>query len=169
MSRLKPFLLVLLLSFLGVNCGSPYGGCSGSRSASSGQLLGSEAPNFVLSNLKGEKVELAQVVKEKPALLVFWATWCPTCLEEIPTLNEWAKKFPQLQILGINVQESMAHIKSFASKRGMKYPVLLDEQADVAEQYGLIGIPAAILVAKGGRIIYYGFSLPENVEGLIGT
>ena len=135
----------------------------------SGQLLGSEAPNFVLPNLQGEKIELAQVVKEKPVLLVFWATWCPTCLEEIPTLNEWTKKIPQLQILGINVQESLEQIKPFASKRGMNYAVLLDREADVAEQYGLIGIPAAIMVAKGGRIIYYGFSLPENIESLIGT
>jgi peroxiredoxin len=136
---------------------------------SAGHLLGSEAPNFVLPNLEGEKVELAQMIKEKPVLLVFWATWCPTCLEEIPTLNEWTKKFPQLKILGINVQESMEQIKPFASKRGVNYPVLLDQQAEVAELYGLIGIPAAIVVAKGGRIIYYGFSLPENIEGLIGV
>ena len=131
------------------------------------KLLGSQAPNFILPNLSGQKVELAKVINEKPTLLVFWATWCPTCVEEIPTLNEWAQKYPQLQILGINVQEAKDHVQPFAAKQGMRYSILLDQEGDVSQQYGLVGIPATVLLAKGGRIIYYGFVLPQNIEELI--
>ncbi len=131
------------------------------------QLLGSPAPNFTLSDLKGQKVELASAVSQKPTLLVFWATWCPTCKEEIPTLNEWAAQYPQLQIFGIDVQESRDRVKAFAEKRKMNYPILLDEDGSVAELYGLVGIPASVLLAKGGEIIYYGFALPENIGQLI--
>ncbi len=135
----------------------------------SDQFLGNQAPNFTLSNLNSEKVELAGVTSQKPTLLVFWATWCPTCNEEIPVLKEWHKKFPGLQILSIDVEEPAERVKTFAKKKEIPYPVLLDLEGNVAHQYGLVGIPASVLIAKGGRVLYYGFSLPENIDQLIGS
>lgn len=171
MQFLKGSLPLFLLAFTLGNCGAPSGGgCSaGAPFVSSERFLGNQAPNFVLPNLAGEKVELAKLVQEKPTLLVFWATWCPTCIEEIPVLNEWVERYPNLQILGINVQESIEEVKPFAAQRGLRYPVLLDEEAEVTHQYGLVGIPAAILLAKGGRVIYYGFALPPDIEKVIGS
>ena len=131
------------------------------------QLLGSEAPNFTLPDLAGNKVELASLVHEKPTMLVFWATWCPSCNEEIPILNQWSERYPHLQILAVNVEESGNRVRAFAKKKQIRYPVLLDEKGEVAQLYGLVGIPASVLLAKGGRVIYYGFSLPANVEKLI--
>lgn len=162
------FALTLLL--LG-NCGSPSSGsgCSPSWTASSDQLLGSQAPNFVLPNLVGEKVELQTLANQKPTLIIFWATWCPTCVEEIPVLNAWTEKYPQLQILAVNVQEPPARVRTFAKKQEIRYPVVFDEEAEVAHMFGLVGIPAAVLLAKGGKVIYYGFALPKNVEQLIGS
>jgi thiol-disulfide isomerase/thioredoxin len=160
-----PFLVGLLL--LG-NCGAPPGGgCSSSRVTPSERFLGSQAPNFVLPDLAGEEVELAALANQKPTLLVFWATWCPTCLEEIPVLNEWSEKYPGLQILAVNVQEPAERVKMFVKKRGVRYAVVLDQEAEVAYEYGLVGVPAAVFLAKGGRVIYYGFSLPRNIDQLI--
>lgn len=131
------------------------------------RFLGTQAPNFVLPNLAGEKVELAAVVSQKPVLLVFWATWCPTCKEEIPLLNEWNGKYPGLKILGINVEESPERVKTFADKYKIRYEVLLDQEGQTTQEYGLVGVPSSILLAKGGKVIYYGFSLPENIGSLI--
>lgn len=131
------------------------------------RLLGAQTPNFILPALTGEKVELASLVGQKATLLVFWATWCPTCREEIPILNEWNEKYPSLQILGINVQESRDRVKRFTKKHKMNYPVLLDEEGEAAQLYGLVGIPASILLTREGKIIYFGFALPENIDRLI--
>jgi peroxiredoxin len=162
------FVFLLLLIAVGAGgCGQVPGGCQASWVAPGEKLLGSKAPDFTLSNLAGEKIELGNLVREKATLLVFWATWCPSCVEEIPTLNEWTEKYPDLQILGINVEEPADRIRDFAEKFQIRYPVLLDEDAAVTQQYGLVGIPATILVAKGGQIIYYGFTLPENIGQLI--
>lgn len=152
------FLATVLL--LG-NCGFPP--------PPSDQFLGNQAPNFVLPNLNSEKVELANLTSQKPTLLIFWATWCPTCNEEIPTLKEWHQKYPELQILAVNVEEPAGRVRAFAEKRGIRYPILLDSEAEVAHQYGLVGIPASVLIAKGGRILYYGFTLPQNIEQLVGS
>ena len=157
MKHLRSFVLSIFLTVLLAGC-SPYAG---------ERLLGNQAPDFTLSNLKGEKVQLSKLTSEKPVMLVFWATWCPTCNEEIPILNQWVPLYPGLQIVGINVQESPERVRMFTEKKKFQYPVLLDEEGGVAEQYGLVGIPASVLIAKGGKIIYYGFSLPQNVDQLI--
>ncbi|MBI4115986.1 MAG: TlpA family protein disulfide reductase [Candidatus Omnitrophica bacterium] len=158
---------VLIAFFLG-SCGSQEGGgCQGSWVSPGSELIGNPAPNFTLSNLASQKTELAKVINEKPALLVFWATWCPSCVEEVPILKSWNEKYPQLQILGINVQEPAQRVQVFVEKEKIRYPILLDENGDVASQYGLVGIPAAVLVAKGGRVLYFGFGLPRNIEDLV--
>ncbi len=157
--------LFLILSLGG--CGQSTGGCQANWVAPGEKLLGNQAPNFTLANLRGENVELARVAGEKATLLVFWATWCPSCVEEVPTLNEWVDKYPSLQILSINVEEPIDRVRDFSEKFQLRYPVLLDEEAAVTQEYGLIGIPATLLLAKGGKVIYYGFGLPQNVEQLI--
>lgn len=164
--KFKPTLVLLIAALFIGSCGGPgRGGCQ--SISSTGRLLGNQAPNFTLSDLAGEPVELAGLVQQKPTLLVFWATWCPTCVEEVPILNEWTEILPGLQIVGVNVQEPRERVQAFVEKYGVRYPILLDEEASVAHQYGLVGIPAAILIAKGGRVLYYGFSLPKNIERLI--
>lgn len=158
------FLLLFFLLHLG---NAPAGGCQSPWLASGDRFLGSQAPGFALPNLAGEKQELVSWVNQKATLLIFWATWCPTCVEEIPTLNQWAAQYPSLQILAINVQEPAKRVKAFAKKKKIDYPILLDEEGEVAEKYGLVGIPAAVLLSKGGKILYYGYSLPQNIESLI--
>ena len=165
--RSQALLLSTLAVILVTGCGSGSpGGCAAPGVSPDG-LLGNQAPNFVLPNLAGEPVDLANLVREKPTLLVFWATWCPTCVEEIPLLNEWSEKYPGLRILAVNVQEPRTHVSEFAKHHQIRYPVVLDEEGDVAHEYGLVGIPASVLLAKGGRVLYYGFALPHNIEQLI--
>lgn len=157
MSRIRPFVFCFLWAALLTSCGPSPGE----------RLLGNQAPDFSLPNLSKEEVELSKLVQEKPTMLVFWATWCPTCNEEIPVLNQWVDRYPGLQIVAVNVQESPERVRAFAKKKKIRYSILLDEEGEVAQQYGLVGIPASVLLAKGGKVIYYGFSLPQNVEPLI--
>lgn len=165
---LRPLLLSFFLTLLLGSCSpSTGGGCQGPWVSTGDRFLGTQAPNFVLPNLSGQRIELATVVSQKPTLLVFWATWCPTCKEEIPLLNEWSEKYPELKILGINVEELPERVKTFAEKYKIHYEILLDQEGEIAQEYGLVGVPSSILLAKGGKVIYYGFSLPENIEPLI--
>lgn len=169
MKRVRLTVLFIILGFTVGSCGpSSGGGCQQVRwFPPSGNFVGKEAPNFILSDLSGEKIELSHLAKEKPTLLIFWATWCPSCVEEIPILKEWSQKYSDLQIIGVNIQESAERVKRYAEKMQIRYPILLDEEGEVAHDYGLVGIPAAVFLAKNQKIIYYGFSLPPNLEQLI--
>lgn len=148
------FSLFLAGLFLFLNCGA------GSRNKI--------APDFTLPSMAKEQspVTLSTLYQQTPVLLVFWATWCPSCVEEIPELNRLKAEYPEdkLQILSVNVQESRSRVSRFLKKNSMKYPVLLDEHGEVAGAYNLVGLPVSVLLAKGGEILYYGFSLPPNLD-----
>lgn len=125
-------------------------------------------PDFTLPvySPEGQSINLHEVNSENPVLLTFWASWCPSCVEEIPTLKEWQKKYgPKgLKVLGVNVQESPEEVGKFLRSHKINYPVLLDKEGDVSNRYGLVGLPVSILMAKGGEVVYYGFSLPPDIE-----
>ena len=157
---IRLLLAVLILS----GCGNPHIGSS-------------TAPDFSLEALPvGETqgtaanpVKLSEIYAASPVLLVFWASWCPSCREEIPVLNAWHKGYAALglKIFGVNVQENPERVAAFTAETPIYYPILLDRDAAVAGDYGLMGVPASVLVAKGGKILYYGFSLPKNIEELL--
>jgi cytochrome c-type biogenesis protein len=136
--------------------------------ASCGSSEKKQAPDFTLPSAQQSQppVTLSALHRDTPVLLVFWATWCPTCVEEIPELNRLSHEYSEerLKIVAINVQESRRRVSRFMKEHAVKYPVILDETGEVTNSYGIVGLPVSVLLAKGGEILYYGFSLPPNLE-----
>ena len=124
--------------------------------------------DFTLQNLKGENIKLSDLAGQKVILLNFWTTWCPYCVKEIPELKKYYSEYKDkgLEILAINIQETPNQVKNFISKRNVDYPILLDKDGSVANQYGVRGIPTNYLISKDGMIIFSGHSLPseENIR-----
>lgn len=127
------------------------------------------APDFKLPRLNSnESLQLSKLYKETPVLLVFWATWCEPCVAEIPTLNQWHSKYSdKFQVIGINFQEEKETIEAFLKEHEIDYPILLDREGKVGESYEFSSLPAVVLLAKGGKIRYYGFTLPAKIEELV--
>ncbi len=124
--------------------------------------VGEKAPDFTLKTISGNSINLADTLKTKPAVLVFWATWCPACLREIPDVEKYYKaKGDKVAVIGINVQESEKKVAGFAAKKGISYPVALDTSGSVARAYGVRGIPSVIAIDKSGDILYYGHDIVE--------
>lgn len=124
-----------------------------------------KAPDFSLETFSdsSRKVSLSEWTEKGSVLLIFWATWCPPCVQEIPDLNAIVGRFPetQLKVLAVNVGESAETLKSFTAQHAVSYEILRDSSGSVAEKYGVDGLPVAVLLAKGGGILYYGFTLPR--------
>ncbi len=118
--------------------------------------VGEKAASFKLLALDGKEVELGFFAKDKVTLLVFGATWCPSCRHEIPLLKEFYTEFKDqgLNVLSVYIQESAKKVKSLADKKKINYPVVLDSNADVARLYKVIGIPLNIVLDKNGVIVY---------------
>ena len=133
--------------------------------------VSSTAPDFQLAALENSErtTTLSEVYKDHRVLLIFWASWCPSCVEEIDTLNAWQERYQAqgLQILGINVRERREDVLKFTKLHPIRYPVLMDTEGEVASRYGVVGLPMSVLLAKGGKILYDGFSLPADIDTLL--
>lgn len=117
------------------------------------------APDFTLSSLNGQQISLSQYKGKEHVLLVFGATWCPACRNEIPELKEVYNRYKDqaVKLLYIDIQESKEKLSAFADSHSIPYDILLDLTGDVAKRYGVYGIPHLALVDKSGAIYYEGF------------
>ena len=117
------------------------------------------APNFALPDLDGHIHRLtagAMADRPKVTLVNFWASWCPHCIEEIPSMSALAAQYPasELQVLSINFKESRDHVAAFIQPFHVSFPVLIDRQGDVAAQWGVFAFPSSFLVDAEGRVRY---------------
>ena len=129
-----------------------------------GVEIGEKAAPFKLLTVDGKEIELESFAKDKVALLVFGATWCPSCRHEIPLLKEYYSELKDdgLNVLGIDIQESAKKVKSLVDKYKINYPVVLDSKADVARIYKVVGIPLNIVLDKNGVIVYKSNKPPDK-------
>ncbi len=113
-----------------------------------------EAPSFSLMTLNGSQISLSDY-KGKPILLKFWATWCPSCVEELPQMEKFsAGKGGQLCILTLVIDgEKKKRVEGVVKKNRVTLPVLLDVKEKIARTYRVTFIPAAFLVDREGMLI----------------
>lgn len=114
---------------------------------------GGLALNFILKALDGGEVSL-EGFRGKAVVVNFWATWCPPCRSEIPDFIEFYNQYRGrgVMVLAVNLREPEDHVRAFAEKAGMDFPVLLDLSGDVAEIYKVQAIPTTIVVDESGVI-----------------
>jgi len=103
---------------------------------------------------------------ETPVVLVFWATWCAGCKEEIPVISRVAKAFgDRIELIGVNYEESLTTAQ--LEKLGIDYPVAFDVNGDVSDACGVLGFPTNIITDRTGIIRYFQGSLPKDFEGYL--
>ena len=113
------------------------------------------APDFALPDLDGQAVRLSghrgQVV-----LVNLWATWCPPCREEMPSMETLYRTLKDrgFVLLAVSEDEKGAEaVRPFVAEAKVSFPVLLDPQGEVGRKYGVWGYPESFVVDREGRII----------------
>ena len=129
------------------------------NAAVSDPLIGHPAPDFSLAMLrpKGEQSQLSlSNFKGKPVVLNFWASWCDPCKEEMPLLeNTWQQMQAQgknVVFLGIDFQDSNGDATSFLQQYSITYPIVLDANGSVANNYGIASLPVTIFINRNGTV-----------------
>lgn len=115
---------------------------------------GNEAPNIKITDLNGKTVNLKDY-RGKTVLLNFWATWCPPCRAEMPSLEEvWVKNKKDITILAVSIDEdSTANVKKFIKDGKYTFPVFHDKKGDTVNTYLIKNIPTTYIIDKDGIII----------------
>lgn len=135
---------------------------------------GAMAPNFLLEELRGGELRLSDL-RGRPVVINFWATWCSPCRKEMPQFVDAYDKYRDdgLVIVAVNLQEGKSIAGEFADDYGMDFPVAIDRDGEVGDQYRLLGLPTTYFVGRDGiiRSVFTGpFQEEErgtNVQGAI--
>jgi len=114
-------------------------------------LAGERAANFSLKTLEGDSLALDQT-RGKVVVLDFWATWCPPCRAELPSIEKLSKEFAgSVRFYGINDEEA-GTVKKFVAGNHYEFPVLMDSKRLVHRMYGVSAIPTLLILDKDGVI-----------------
>lgn len=113
------------------------------------------APDFKLADLDGETHSLASY-QGKPLIINFWATWCPPCRAELPSMNRaWQKiKGEGINMIAVNVGESEDTVFAFMGQYPIDFTVLLDETGEIINQWPIKGLPTTFVLNKEGKLVY---------------
>jgi len=113
-----------------------------------------DPPDFTLPLLTGEDGTLS-AYKGKVVILNFWATWCPPCRAEMPSMETLYQRFKNqgLEILAVDLGERTATVRQFIRNSRNTFPVLMDESGEVSSLYGIEAIPTSYIIDREGKII----------------
>ena len=117
--------------------------------------VGYLAPDFVLPNLDGKTVRLSDFRGKKGVFINFWATWCPPCRLEMPTMEKVYQDYKSrgLEILAVSIDAGpKGAIESFTRELRLTFPVLLDPEMEVLRTYKFFALPSSVLIDKQGII-----------------
>ena len=115
------------------------------------------ASDFTLPDLDGKPVKLSDY-RGKVVLVNFWATWCPPCRREMPSMERLSQqlKGQPFVILAVNQQEEADQVFAFTGQLepAPTFPILFDRNSTVSHAWNVLGLPASFIVDKQGRVAY---------------
>jgi thiol-disulfide isomerase/thioredoxin len=136
-----------------------------------GIQVGKKAPAAVVQDLAGRSVDLARYIGKEPALIEFWATWCPNCRELEPSLLALQRKYAgKVQFVGVavSVNESPERVKLYVAKHGIKHDIVFDKDGLAADAYDVPATSYVVVINRAGTVVYTGLGGDQNLEAALG-
>ena len=119
-------------------------------------LAATKMPEFVLPDAtNGQKID-SRSFDGMALILTFFATWCPPCIEEVPTLIKLQKKYGAegFSVIGLSVDQGGARVvRRMIEKSDINYPVVMADAQVMKDFGGVYGIPVAFLINKEGNVV----------------
>ena len=123
----------------------------GSCRSSEPAKVGTTAPDFTVSD--GQKTVQLSQLRGKPVLLNFWATWCPPCVQEVPSLVALQQQMGgKVVVLAVSMDVDEDAYKTFTAKRMPGVLTARDPDQKSSKLYGTFAYPESFLIDKDGRI-----------------
>lgn len=135
-----------------------------------GIAVGAHAPTAIVHSLDGKPVDLASVVGKGPALIEFWATWCPNCKELEPAITAAQKKYAgrvKFVTVAVGVNESAERVRRHVAAHNMTQTVVYDATGKAADVYDAPATSYVVLLDRTGRVVYTGVGGTQNLDAAI--
>ncbi|WP_394184691.1 peroxiredoxin family protein [Metabacillus halosaccharovorans] len=117
---------------------------------------GNTAPDFKLTTLKGDQINLSDY-RGKKVILNFWATWCPPCKAEMPHMQKFYENNKEngIEVVAVNltnIDKGQKNIEAFVNDYGLTFDIPLDVDGDVGTEYQAFTIPTSYIIDSNGII-----------------
>jgi peroxiredoxin len=166
MKRIASIIAALIL----ICAYTPPAYCADTAMPQIGIMKGQVAPDFTLKDIGGKQISLSST-KKSVVCIVFWATWCPYCVRDMPRYKDLFAKYAAkgLKILSINIaaNDPLQRVEAFQQKTQLPYPILYDSAQEVSRLYYVTGVPVSVIIDRKGIIQYRGYQLPDNADQMI--
>lgn len=129
-------------------------------------MAASKMPSFELKDvMSGESIN-SNIFKGKSLLVIFFATWCPPCIQEIPNLIKLQEQYGEngFSVVALSVDQEKKVVQKLVERKEINYPVMMADDAVTRDFGGVYGIPTSFLVSKKGTVVkkYSGY-VPHSV------
>ena len=116
--------------------------------------VGDSAPNFSITADNGRPISLTNF-GGKVLVLNFWATWCDTCMVEMPSLNQFAAQFKDkgVVVLGVSVDKDANAYKQFVKKLDPAFLTARDPEMKINLEYGTVQYPETYIINSQGKVV----------------
>lgn len=115
---------------------------------------GDKAPSFQITTDKGTKISRSDF-GGKILIVNFWATWCPPCVDEMPSLQAMAQQLAPkgVVVLGVSVDKNEASYKRFLQQARVQFETARDPQANISSEYGTFKYPETYIINREGKVL----------------
>lgn len=121
-------------------------------------LASDTAPPLVARDLDGRRFDLAASLKQGPALVTFWATWCKPCRKELPELQKLVATYGDrgFHVVGVNGDGPVdqAKVRPYVKALGFDFTVVPDPDGEIRRRFQVEVFPTSFLVDGEGRVVY---------------
>jgi thiol-disulfide isomerase/thioredoxin len=115
-------------------------------------------PHVKIMNLKGDSLNLAEICRDKPAFVFFWATWCKVCSRDMKQVFKLQKEFgDRVQVFGIAWKGKPSAIESYFAKKDKALLSYIDADGKVFETFGFNQTPSVLIINSAGEILFSGY------------
>jgi peroxiredoxin len=137
---------------------------------------GDDAPGFSIKTDDGREIS-SNNFGGKVLVLNFWATWCPPCIDEIPSLNAFARQMREkgVVVLGISVDTNERAYSSFLKQVPLNFMTARDPESNISANYGTFKYPETYIIDRNGKVlqkhigpqIWTDKALVDSIQGLL--
>lgn len=148
-------LVVLIVAVFGLSLLMKGKGGDSPSGPKGAELVGMTAPDFSLQSNQGGEIRLSDL-KGKVVMLNLWATWCPPCRDEMPSMETLHQqlKGENFVMLAVNIEENGPEVvPGFLKQNPHSFPVLYDTKRTVQELYGVDKFPETFVIGKNGKVL----------------
>lgn len=135
-----------------------------------GLPVGSTAPIASVQTLDGSTVSLAQYVGKGPVLIQFWAAWCATCRQLMPSF-ERAKRMYGTRVkfvaIAVSANESLERVRRYSAAHKFTHPVLYDASGEAVDRFNVPATSYVVVLDRRGKIVYTGVGGDQDLVAAV--